>query len=349
MAKSQTTPEGNGDETRPPPAATTPAFESLFAAGRGGRRSRPRRRSFFWPLLLIGLGVIFLLSNLGYLPGNIWTVLWRFWPLLLVFAGLDILLAGRSVFGAILAFLLVLVLVAGAAGIGFFAQSLPGLVGGVELKRETVSHPQDGLKRAEVIIDWTAGPATLAALEDSRNLIEADVGYYGDLVFDVTTRGDRARVELGSRQAGFFVGPGSFPAGDAGWNVYLSPDVLLDLDLDMGSGRASLDLRGLQVADLRIDVGSGPVELILPQQGAVQASVDGGSGALEILLPEGMEARLMLDGGSGVFRPGPRFRRVEGDGGERRGDGIWETADLGGADNFVELAIDQGSGNIVVR
>jgi hypothetical protein len=45
----------------------------------------------FWPLLLIAVGVLFLLSNLGLLPFSPWQ-LWRLWPLILVVIGLDILL-----------------------------------------------------------------------------------------------------------------------------------------------------------------------------------------------------------------------------------------------------------------
>ena len=45
----------------------------------------------FWPLLIIAVGVLFLLSNLGVLPFSPWE-LWRFWPLILVVIGLDILL-----------------------------------------------------------------------------------------------------------------------------------------------------------------------------------------------------------------------------------------------------------------
>jgi hypothetical protein len=45
----------------------------------------------FWPILLIAVGVLFLLSNLGLLPFSPWE-LWRFWPLILVVIGLDIVL-----------------------------------------------------------------------------------------------------------------------------------------------------------------------------------------------------------------------------------------------------------------
>ena len=45
----------------------------------------------FWPLLLIAIGVVFLLSNLDLLSFDPWQ-LWRLWPVILVVIGLDILL-----------------------------------------------------------------------------------------------------------------------------------------------------------------------------------------------------------------------------------------------------------------
>ena len=45
----------------------------------------------FWPLLLIAVGVVFLLSNLGLLSFDPWQ-LWQLWPIILVIIGLDILL-----------------------------------------------------------------------------------------------------------------------------------------------------------------------------------------------------------------------------------------------------------------
>ena len=61
----------------------------------------PVRFSFFWPVVLIGMGVVFLLNNIGALPGNAWDWVLRLWPLIFIAWGLDALL--RSEFaGAIL-------------------------------------------------------------------------------------------------------------------------------------------------------------------------------------------------------------------------------------------------------
>jgi hypothetical protein len=50
---------------------------------------RRKRVELFFPLLLIIIGVMLLLSNIGVISGDIWSLIWQFWPLLLIVIGLD--------------------------------------------------------------------------------------------------------------------------------------------------------------------------------------------------------------------------------------------------------------------
>jgi predicted ferric reductase len=49
-----------------------------------------------WAIFLIVVGVILLLNNLGFLPWEIWSVLWQFWPVLLILGGLEMVLGHSS-------------------------------------------------------------------------------------------------------------------------------------------------------------------------------------------------------------------------------------------------------------
>ena len=49
-----------------------------------------------WAVFLIAVGSILLLNNLGFLPWEIWSVLWQFWPVLLILAGIEIALGHSS-------------------------------------------------------------------------------------------------------------------------------------------------------------------------------------------------------------------------------------------------------------
>ena len=75
---------------------------------------RGRRGGLFGPVILIGLGVVFLLNNLGILDWSVWEVIVRLWPVLLIAAGLDVLIGRRSALGSLLSLVLTLAVLGGA-------------------------------------------------------------------------------------------------------------------------------------------------------------------------------------------------------------------------------------------
>ena len=58
------------------------------------------RRSIFWPLMLVAVGAILLLTNLNAVPGNMWDYFVTYWPVLFILSGLDQIYKGKSWVGA---------------------------------------------------------------------------------------------------------------------------------------------------------------------------------------------------------------------------------------------------------
>ncbi|MBW6473213.1 MAG: hypothetical protein K0B14_08835 [Anaerolineaceae bacterium] len=81
---------------------------------------RKSDRSIFFPLLIIFIGVILLLSNLNLIPGNGWNLIVRFWPIIFIFGGIDDLLNQKWT-GAIINFGVGSILI--LANFGFFSMS----------------------------------------------------------------------------------------------------------------------------------------------------------------------------------------------------------------------------------
>lgn len=69
--------------------------------------------NLFWPVVLIGAGVVILMSNLGMLLHNP-VVLLPFWPVLLIVAGIEIIFARTGVLGTLVSAALGLAVVLGA-------------------------------------------------------------------------------------------------------------------------------------------------------------------------------------------------------------------------------------------
>lgn len=235
------------------------------------------------------------------------------------------------------------------------------------LTRESIEYPLGDLKEADVFLDLGSWQTVIRALDASDNLIEGEILTYGVLEFNASERGSLAELSLSTRapsSRNLFSWRGS---NDDNWRIRLSPDVTLDLELDCGSGGGEYDLRDLELRklvldggsgsfdlflpaergmDVGLDVGSGSMQLVLPERGEGELAIDGGTGGILIKLPDGMAARVEIESGTGSFHPSERLELV---GGERGGDGVWETENYDRAENRVEIRIDQGSGAVRVE
>ena len=64
-------------------------------------KKRKTRPSFIWPIVLILIGGMFLLTNLGIIEGEIWDRIWRLWPVLFIAIGLDNLFRRNEIAGPV--------------------------------------------------------------------------------------------------------------------------------------------------------------------------------------------------------------------------------------------------------
>ncbi len=327
--------------------------------------THPRARSLFFPILLIGDGLIWLLANFNVIPDLNWAMLWRLWPLALIAAGLD-LLFGRShpLVGALVGLLTVGLAVA-LLVVGPRMGLMPAAP---QLTTERFSEPLEGATAANITLDLAQYPTTVSALSGSDTLIDAELTHSGDVRFDATG-GAQRQVRLAYSSGLTFFFP-DFTGTEGTWNIGLSPAVPLDLNVDAGSGGAELDLSELALSGLVIDAGSGAVALTRPAAEAFyEVRIDGGSGAQTVEVPSGVAATLYYDGGSGSLRlavaEDAAVRLEVRDSGSGRvrvpsewdeieaGDddeGIWQSATYEDSEDRQMLVIveDLGSGEIVI-
>jgi hypothetical protein len=300
-------------------------------------RQEPRRRvSLVGPVILIGLGIVLLLNNLGILDWDVWDVVFRLWPVLLIAAGLEVLIGRRSALGSLLALIVTLALVAGVLWL-----VSTGVVIGQTGPIEEISQPLDGATGAKVVISPAVGTLHLASLSESDDLIAGTIyPVKGEhIARDSEIEGDTVAFSLKSH--GEFRGP--FFGGwgpEQGWNLKLARSVPLDLTVDIGVGQAKLDLGDLNVTDLSTNMGIGQTSVTLPGRGRLQAHVEGGIGSLDIVIPSGMEARIHFDTGL-VGRSLPNSYKDSG------GD-VYITPGYAGADNRIDLEVELGIGAVTV-
>jgi len=332
------------------------------------QRRNLQYRSLFWPVILIGVGALWLLINLNIIVDVHWSILWRMWPLLLIGIGLDLLIGRRSqIFGAMVG----LLIVAMAFGGLVMAPSL-GWSSEVDVITEQFSEPVGAAESAQVSLDLSVGPSTVQRAVEETLLIEADITHVGEIDFDVS--GDVEKV-IRLRQidpASGFEWVDFLDERDLRWDIGLTPSIPLDLNLNGGVGDSSLDLRELMLLDLDINVGVGDIVLRLPAMSetytadidggvgdiriyiepdtAMVLGVDGGVGDTIIELPSDAAVRVRADTGVGNIRLPSSFHRISGDSDNPVGEeGVWESDGFEDAERQIIITYNGGVGNLTVR
>lgn len=335
-------------------------------------KERRSGRSLFGPVFLIGLGIYFLLRNLGIVSDLNWGTALQLWPLLLIFLGLNIIVQqARRPFGTILSGLVSLTAVAVFGAVLLFGVELPflsrfNLQTTAEYRQEMVTVSGEGVETAVVTLDLGSLGADVTGLDSSQNVLEGTLSIAGDLEFEQRMRDSEVIVSLGENNSGLWFGSWVTSVSQPPWQIGLSRTVPLDLTVDVGSGQSDLELGSLLLSDLFVDIGSGAINLqlpggeydirldggsgklvvTLPSDGRQALELDSGSGAVDLFLPPNMEARVEVDSGSGAVSLDDRFERVSGDG----DDGIWETPNYDrDGDNNILIILDGGSGAISIE
>lgn len=286
------------------------------------------------PTILIGIGIIMLLNNLGYLDWGLWEVL-SLWPVLLIAAGLEILVGRRSLLGAFVAAVIVATLIAGAIWIvGISPTESARSAQTIE-----ISEPLSDIEAARITLAPNIGQVNVAALDDSGNFVEGTIRYRrNEHITQDFTDGSTARLVLKTQGSHTFVSTG--PGIQYTWDLSFNPDTRLDLETDIGIGDVNLDLSALAIDDVKVDFGIGEVTIELPPTGEFDIDVDGGIGSIVIKVPEGMSVRLRAD----VAIVGRNIPASYS-----RNDNIYTSPDYSDAENHANITLGLGIGSVAIR
>lgn len=249
--------------------------------------NRPQYRgvSVVGPVLLIGLGIVLLLQQSGYLNWSLWEIAGRLWPVVIIAVGADILIGRRSFWGGIVALVVVLVLLVGGL---MLMDNHPAAIPDTTLEGESYSAPMPDSKSAEITLSPDAGELRVRALAGSS----------GDLmhaVFQEPSPGNvtksseivdgTMRIVLDDKNFESLVW--NFGQKDVVWDAALSPEIPILLHLMLGAGEINADLTSLKIESVDAKLGAGEIVLTLPSTGDVQVNVSLGVGSVDIKLPAG--------------------------------------------------------------
>lgn len=294
-----------------------------------------RRRGLIGPLLLIGIGVLFLMNNLGTLNWSVWELIFRLWPVFLIAAGLDLVIGRGSVWGSLLAVALVVGVVA------FGVWSLRGGVTGTARGSESLTFPVEAARRAEVHLSPVAGVVRLSGAGSTADLLSGTIWTGGGMqvVKDFSAQGEAAILSIRAEGVGVMF-PTLGPPGQPTWDFQLTPAIPVDLSGDMGVGQSVIDLRGTQVYSLSLNQAIGQTVVYLPRNGVMKANLSMAIGETVVVIPPGVAARIHTSTGIAARSIPGAFVK---DGDTYTSPGYAEASDK------VDLELEVAIGNLSVR
>lgn len=295
------------------------------------RRGPRARRGLLFPAVLIVLGVVFLLANLGYIPPLSVRAIAQLWPLILIVIGIELILGRREPVLALAvelgAILLALALVA-LQPAGLFGTTVTGP------SEATVA--RESSKSLSLRVAGGAGDYRVSG--GATALVEAR-SERGQLRVRTERRGDVADVRVDPAEVTDifrFNGP---PRGVA---VRVASDVPTSVRMEGGAGDFTLDMRDMLVTDARIETGASNVHVALPQpHGDVTVRIQAGAATVDIEVPSGVEARVTSRGGAlSVQSSNPRLALTGGAG---------ETSGYSAAKDRVTITFEGGAASVTIR
>ena len=263
-----------------------------------------RRRNIFWGSLIIVLGVVLLFNQ--FFPGiHVWGL---FWPIALIMLGVWFLF-GRTIGGS-------------------FAT-------------ETVNLPLSDIREARIRFHHGAGRLEIGPAAEPGTLLSGL--FAGGVEQRLDRNGSAANLDLRARSDAMFYGwPGPGMHEGMTWNVNLTRDIPLQLEVETGASETRLNLQDLLVTELTVKTGASSTIATLPARaGTTRMNVHAGAASVEIRVPQGVAGRIQIKSGlAGIHIDPNRFPASAGG---------YETPGFDSAPNKADIYVETGVGSIDIR
>jgi len=273
-------------------------------------------RSYFWPAILILIGVVALLVNAGVISTDRLGLLFDMWPLLLIVIGLE-LIVRRGVKGPaanVAAVLIVLLAVGGALAYVGLAPN-PGVTGKLDAKA-----PVGTLDHASVEVNVGAATISVVGAQLEGDLYRAHIEYSGPKP-DVSLERSNGSLQISQ-------GDGAFALHSRHFNLQLqiNSSVPWKIAANSGASTDSLKLETVHITSIDINTGASREDITLGlPTGMVPVTINGGALNVHLRRPPGAAASVMVSGGAVT---------LDFDGHQNRGVGTVQEATGSGSEMY---------------
>jgi hypothetical protein len=253
-----------------------------------------RNRGLVFPLVLIAIGVVVLLSNTGVLSSGALLRLGDLWPLLLVILGLQLILNHTlpRQQATVIGLGATVVIVVAAVGYAALAPATP-----FGDRQANSSESLGGLTAATLDLNYNAATVDIQAGSIGDSLYQARVDYPAS-DNPPTISLDRVSGTLEIHESSSFVPFRLFGSSRRHLVVTLTDRIPWAIQVGGGATNLRLDVRRLQLSKLEVSGGANRLDAQLPSaKGTVVIDVSGGASNVTLRAPAQSEWRVTVSGG----------------------------------------------------
>lgn len=247
----------------------------------------------FWGLLVIALGLLLFLNNLGVLPGAYVQNAWSLWPMLLIVWGVSLLIArtgrGATFFSALAA----LIIIASVVGVAWLAGQ--GKIGSQVNMPQTISQDsQVGV--SQVNLSLKMGAADIKIDSGASKALEGSADTIGGVDIVSSIKADIQSIELKQAEvpASFFM-----KSYRNDLRIKLNGELGYKIKADLGASSFKMDLSDVKVSSLDLSTGATSGEIKFGEKFfRPEATISTGASSFTIKVPKNIG--LVLYNNSGM-------------------------------------------------
>lgn len=266
---------------------------------------------------------------------ELWQIFRKFWPILLILFGFDVLFSGRGMINIIVLVIAIILLVYAVLAAldvpiirqlpidlskitSIFPTPIPSGEGGVtmfsppggEETNDPGSQPVSPItySGSRLSADLPAKNTTRLALNAASGRISLKGGASGKFL-DGTVQLDKKEqltwdISNNDRMAVYsLTSSGSSDKSDSSvWDLSLTRDRTIDLNVVLDKGYVKADLRGLNLSTVKIENGVGPVDIMVPYSGG-SITVNAGDGNVRVYVPSSVRISCSVRGAANIEYP----------------------------------------------
>lgn len=310
-----------------------------------------RADKLFWGLLLILLGSLFMLENLGYLSFS-FAGIWRFWPVLLIYWGFSALLKSKDgglhpVLVGIQILLLVLVLYFVIQPKDSHNRSYNWGWNKSEKRAEKQSEVKEydfseaydkSIQTAAFELEFGAGSVMLEAGDDQLVSAIANSNF-GSYAFESENKDGETKVHMEYNNKKIKLKNSDGFENKLELQLHAAP--VWKVDMDMGATDATLDLSKLKIAEMEIDCGAADIELKMGEPVGEKSvlKINSGVANIDISLPKEVACEIISNGA---------LSSKDFEGFIKVSSGIYQTPDFKSAKTSWLISLETGLSNISI-